>query len=141
MKTTAVYLAPKGNLLIFYKTEDGTIKETVTETFEILLPNMNLPWLINLITSEMIKRIQILWQDFNNANQVNRCNLMYIWTFILHNLCSIDYDLNWILVFHPRFKEEKWRWRTLWRLLQSNSPERTFHLHEIKRWCPISCAK
>ena len=43
IKTTAVYLAPKGNLLIFYKTEDGTIKETVTETFEILLPNMNLP--------------------------------------------------------------------------------------------------
>jgi len=36
-------LAPRGDLLVFYKTEDETVKETVTQPFEILLPNMSLP--------------------------------------------------------------------------------------------------
>jgi len=43
IKTATVYLAPRGDLLVFYKTENETVKETVTEPLEILLPNMNLP--------------------------------------------------------------------------------------------------
>ena len=43
IKTTTVYLAPRGDLLVFYKTENETVKETVTEPLEILLPNMDLP--------------------------------------------------------------------------------------------------
>ena len=43
IKTATVYLASKGNLLVFYKTENETLKETVYQPHEILLPNMNLP--------------------------------------------------------------------------------------------------
>ena len=43
IKTATVYLAPRGDLLVFYKTENETVKETVTEPLEILLPNMILP--------------------------------------------------------------------------------------------------
>ena len=43
IKTATVYLAPRGDLLVFYKTENETVKETVTDPLEILLPNMLLP--------------------------------------------------------------------------------------------------
>ena len=43
IETATVYLAPRGDLLVFYKTENETVKETVTEPLEILLPNMDLP--------------------------------------------------------------------------------------------------
>ena len=43
IKTTTVYLAPRGDLLVFYKTENETLKETLNQPHEILLPNMTLP--------------------------------------------------------------------------------------------------
>ena len=44
IKTTTVYLAPNGNLLVYYKVEDQTeaVKQIVAKPLEVLFPKMNL---------------------------------------------------------------------------------------------------